>query len=166
MVSFTVAPVARGQRTARVGPWRFGPRVENPKPRDKRLNLYLVAPGDQHHTAAAGEFDHNDVINALPPNGAMVEWDVYWAIVLDPRAHRPLRSEHELIVLAQQRFLPNDLFEFDDLPGHVFLREFLKVQSLRDLERFRDRRRALPRLLLVPAGFAVRAAAREREAAP
>jgi hypothetical protein len=166
VVSFALAPVGRGQRTVRVGPWRFGPRVENPKPRDKRLNLYLVAPGDQHHTAAAPEFDHNDVINALPADGAMVEWDVYWAIVLDPRTQQALHSERELLLLAQQRFLPNDLFEFDDAPGHVFLREFLKVQALPGLDRFRDRNRTLPRLLIVPAGFAVRAAAREREAAP
>jgi len=163
LLDFKVAPVERGQRTVRVGPWRFGPRVENPNPRDKRLNLYLVAPGDLHHTAAAPEFDHNDVINALPEDGAMREWDVYWAIVLDPRADEPLRSERELLLLAQQRFVPNDLFEFDDIPGHPFLRAFLKTGSMRDLDRFRDRRRTLPRLLIVPAGFAVRAAARERE---
>jgi hypothetical protein len=166
LVRFTVAPLERGQRAVRVGPWRFGPRVQNPHPRDKRLNLYLVAPGDQHHTAAAPEFDHNDVLNALPPGDGMLEWDVYWAIVLDPRVQQPLRSERELLLLAQQRFTPNDLFEFDDMPGHMFLREFLKAETLAAMDRFRDRARSLPRLLIVPAGFAVRAAVREFEPAP
>jgi hypothetical protein len=158
-VSFYLAPVEKGQRPFSIGPWQFGARVSDRKPRDKRLNLYLVAPGAQHHAEGYEEFDHNDVINALPPADAVVEWDVYWAIVLDPTLNQDLRSEQDLIVEAQNGFVPGDLFEFQDVPGHAFLRTFLGIDSLEGLAPYRRRDGELPRVIIVPAGFAIRASA-------
>lgn len=166
-MGFEIPPPAKGERVFTLGPWQFGSHVPDPKPRDRRLNLYLVAPGKQHAAEGRDEFDHNDVINAIPEDGKPAEWDVYWAIVLDPKLKADLRNEHDLLAQAQRRFIPNDLFEFDDIPGHQFLRAFLKIDSLAGLEKHRGRNRSLPRLIIVPAGFAVRATVKppEEEAA-
>src|SRR5688572_11600273 len=153
LVRFHIAPVEKGQRVFTLGPWQFGARIADSKPRDQRLNLYLIAPGRQHAAEGHAELDHNDVINAVPKDGKVVEWDVFWAIVLDPKLKTDLRNEHDLLALAQRRFIPGDLFEFRDIPGHRFLREFLKVGSLAGLEKHRGRSRSLPRLIIVPAGF-------------
>ncbi len=161
LVTFNLAPLEKGQQPFSVGPWSFGARVSDLKPRDKRLNLYLVAPGALHRADGFEEFDHNDVINALPPEGAVVEWDVYWVIVLDPALKEELRSEQELIVEAQKGFVPGDLFEFQDVPGQAFLRTFLSLDSLDDLASYRLQNGQLPRVIIVPAGFAVRAIAAE-----
>ena len=163
-VSFRLTPVEKGQRPFSIGPWQFGVRVSDRKPRDKRLNLYLVAPGTQHHAEGREEFDHNDVINALPPGDAVVEWDVYWAIVLDPALRQDLRSEQDLIVKAQEGFVPGDLLEFQDIPGQGFLRAFLEIDSLDGLAPYRRRDGQLPRVIIVPAGFAIRASAALPEA--
>jgi hypothetical protein len=157
LVKFSIPPLEKGQRGFSLGPWQFGARIADPKPRDKRLNLYLVAPGRQHEAEGFDQFDHNDVLNALPEAGKVVEWDVFWAVVLDPKLKADLRNEHDLLEHAQRRFVPGDLFEFDDIPGREFLREFLKIDSLAGLEKHRGRDRSLPRLIIVPAGFAVRA---------
>jgi hypothetical protein len=159
LVSFHLAPVEKGQHPFSIGPWQFGARVSDRKPRDKRLNLYLVAPGTQQHAEGYEEFDHNDVINALPPADAVVEWDVYWVIVLDPALRQDLRSEQDLIVEAQEGFVPGDLFEFQDLPGQAFLRGFLEIDSLAGLAPYRRTDGELPRVIIVPAGFAIRASA-------
>jgi hypothetical protein len=163
LVRFELAPVEEGEKPFTLGPWRFGALVAT-KPHDKRLNLYLVAPGRQHRTAGWEEYDHNDVINALPPGGAVREWDVYWAIVLDPALRQELREERELLLQAQAWFRPGDLFSLEDVPGRVFLGRFVGVHSVRELQRFRRRDRLLPRLIIVPAGFAIRASAYETEA--
>lgn len=165
LVKFQIPPVEKGERMFTLGPWQFGARIADNKPRDKRLNLYLVAPGKQHEADGFDHFDHNDVINAVPADGKVMEWDVFWAIVLDPKLKADLRNEHDLLEQAQRRFVPNDLFEFDDIPGHEFLREFLKIGSLAGLEKHRGRNRSLPRLIIVPAGFAVRAAVEDPAAA-
>jgi hypothetical protein len=164
LVSFRLAAAEKGQRPFTIGPWQFGTRVSDRKPRDKRLNLYLVAPGTQHHAAGYEDFDHNDVLNALPPADAVVEWDVYWAIVLDPTLRQDLRSEQDLIVKAQEGFVPGDLFEFQDIPGQAFLRAFLGIDSLDGLAPYRRRDGRLPRVIIVPAGFAIRARAALPEA--
>ena len=165
LVTFNLAPLQKGQQPFSIGPWQFGARVSDRKPRDKRLNLYLVAPGTQHHAEGYEEFDHNDIINALPPEGVVVEWDVYWAIVLDPALRQDLRSEQQLIVEAQEGFVPGDLFEFHDIPGQAFLRAFLNIDSLAGLAPYRLKDRQLPRVIIVPAGFAIRASAAQPEAA-
>ena len=164
LVSFRLAPAEKGQQPFSIGPWQFGARVSDRRPRDKRLNLYLIAPGTQHHAEGNEEFDHNDVINALPPTEAVVEWDVYWAIVLDPALRQDLRSEQELIVKAQEGFVPGDLFEFQDVPGQAFLRAFLNVDSLAGLAPYRLKDGQLPRVIIVPAGFAIRASAAQPDA--
>jgi hypothetical protein len=163
-VDFHLAPAGKGQPPFSIGPWQFGVRVSDRKPRDKRLNLYLVAPGTQHHSEGYEEFDHNDLINALPPGDAAVEWDVYWAIVLDPTLRPDLRSEQDLIMKAQEGFVPGDLFEFQDIPGQAFLRAFLEIDSLDGLAPYRRRDGQLPRVIIVPAGFAIRASAALPEA--
>jgi len=151
--------VPESPKPAAVGPWRLGPRVSDTKPRDKRLNLYIVAPGTQYHLESGDDFDHNAIINALPEPGKSREYDVYWALVLDPHLHTDFRNERDLIIAAQASFTPNDLFEFDDVPAETFLRALLKLDSLDDLARYRRKNGTLPRVIIVPAGFAITAAA-------
>lgn len=151
--------IAASPKAVTVGPWRLGARVLGPKPLDKRLNLYIVAPGTEYHLEGAEDFDHNAIINALPEAGKAREYDVYWALVLDPHLHADFRSEQELIVTAQAGFAPGDLFEFGDIPAAAFLRAYLKADALADLEKYKREDGTLPRVLLVPAGFAISAAA-------
>lgn len=155
VVHFSFQPLRSGQRF-RVGPWDFGPRSSDTRPRDRRLNLYLVAPGVQQHADGWEDFDHDLVINALPKGEEPAEFDVYWAIVLDPALQAGFAGEHDLLHARQERFLPHDLFEFSDIPGHAFLRAFLKIESLHGLAAYRRSDSSLPRLLIVPAGAAVR----------
>jgi hypothetical protein len=165
-VAFRIAPASRGKRPLVLGPWQFGVPAEFGKPRDGRLNLYLVSPGSGHRVPGWDEFDHNGIVNTVPARrGAVLEWDVYWAIVLDPKLHDELRSEHDLLVAMQAGFRPHDLLEFDDIPGRAFLRTFLEIDSLRGLRRFRRRDGRLPRVVIVPAGFAIRAGAERRTVA-
>ncbi len=156
-VSFTVVIPANRRAQLRVGPWQFGARVEDPKPRDRRRNVYVVVPGDEHRASGWPEYDLNCVVSGLPATDEPVEWDVYWAVALDPTLHEDFRSEQELIVAAQSSFFPPDLLEFDDIPADGFLRTQLKIRSLTDLARFRRKDGTLPRILILPAGFAIRA---------
>lgn len=142
-----------------VGPWRLGARVGDAKPRDKRLNLYLVAPGTQYHLDGSEAYDHNAIVNALPEEGKSREYDVYWALVLDPGLKADFRNERDVILAAQATFVPGDLFEFDDVPTDFLLRTYLKIDSLEGFARFRRRDGTLPRLIIVPAGFAILASA-------
>jgi hypothetical protein len=160
LVRFELAPVPEGEQPFTAGPWRFGARVAS-KPHDRRLNLYLVAPGRQHRTPGWEAYDHNDVINALPLRETPQEWDVYWAIVLDPALRRDLRTERDLLLEAQTGFRPGDMFALEDIPGRAFLQRFVGAESMRDLRRFRRRDGLLPRLIIVPAGFAIRGSAYE-----
>lgn len=148
------------------GPWTFGSLVPDRKPKDKRPNLYVVAPGTQYHNEQSQEFDHNIIISALPHTADEVEWDVYWAIVLDPALHADFRDERELIVAAQDAFAPGDRFDSGDIPGAAFLRTFLHIDSVAGLESFRRADGTLPRLIIVPAGFLVRASAVDPDAPP
>jgi hypothetical protein len=161
-------PQGKRERTFMLGPWRFGAKVVMPakgaadKPHDKRLNLYIVAPGSQNDSAGADDFDHTVIINAKPQvDGAETEFDVYYAVVLDPRLKMDDKSESELILSAQEEFMPGDLFEFDDLPSADFLSAVMQIESVGDLRRFRKRNGAFPRVAIVPAGFALRAAVGE-----
>lgn len=166
LVRFDLTPLQKGQQPFAFGPWQFGARVFDRKPRDNRLNLYLVFPGKLHQAEGYADFDHNDIINALPPEGASVEWDVYWVILLDPALREDIRSEREMILQAQEGFTPGDLFEFQDVPGHAFLSAFLNIDSLDDLASYRLQDGRLARIIIVPAGFAVRASAAAPEAEP
>ncbi len=165
IVHFTVETPAAGGRAEVLGPWELGARAGDRKPRDKRLNLYVVAPGQQYRSEAWAEFDHNLVINDLPVEGAAVEWDVFYAVVLDPKLRDDLRSERDLLVAAQERFVPGDLYDIEDAPGEGLLRGRLHVESLEDLAAYRNPDGSLPRLVLQQAGFAIRATASAEAAA-
>ncbi len=157
-VDFRTAPPAPGQRALKLGPWRFGAHTAHATPRDKRPNLYLVAPrgsdplGGKAVAATA-------VINTVPLDNAAVDWDVYWVLVLDPQAQQDFRSERELLLTAQNEFQPDEGFAFHDIPSGAFLRRYLKINSLEGLEKYRRHSGNLPQLLIVPAGFTVRASA-------
>ena len=155
-VPFSVQEPGNRSAQLRVGPWLLGVRAADSKPRDRRLNLYVVFPGTQHRAPGWPEYDHNCVLSDLPSTADAVEWDVYWAVVLDPTLQEDFRSEQELVLAAQSSFIPPDLLEFNDLPAEGFLRAQMKVRSLADLARFRRKDGTLPRLLITPAGYAVR----------
>jgi hypothetical protein len=159
-----VAPRPGSKPGFNVGPWHYGEAVLDARPRDVRPNVYLVSPGEQHHNDRWEQFDHNTVINLLPASDAAAEWDVYWAIVLDPALHHDFRSERELLVAAQSEFTPGDLFEFSDVPGRAFLRSFLHIDSLGKLKRFRHKNGRMPRLIIVRAGLTIRATAGQVDA--
>ncbi len=146
-----------GQHAFAFGPWQLGARIPDPRSSDRRPNLYLVVPGPQHQNLDGGdEWDHNAIISIMPPDGRAFEWDVYWAIILDPTLH-DVRSERDLLVAGEALFTPSDLFEFDDLPSAQFLREYLRIDSLVDLARYRRKDGRLPRLIILPSGYAIRA---------
>lgn len=114
-------------------------------------------PGSQYTSAGNPEYDHNLVVNTLTHEKPR-EWDIFWCIVLDPRLGDDLRSEHDLLVAAQQSFKPADLFDVEDIPAHDVLREKAGIESFADLMRYRRKDGSLPRLLILPAKLAVSAA--------
>src|SRR5262249_46724848 len=92
------APEVTGtHRPARLGPWDLGERLsaDQETPRDQRLNLYVVVPGGQYHSASHPEYDHNLVINKYPVDHKPREWDIFWCLQLDPSLPTDLRSEHD-----------------------------------------------------------------------
>jgi hypothetical protein len=166
MVPFKVMEPANRKSQLRVGPWLLGVRADDPKPRDRRRNLYVVFPGSQHRAPGWPDYNHNCVLSDLPATEEPVEWDVYWAVALDPTLHEDFRSEQELVMAAQSGFFPPDLLEFNDLPAEGFLRAQMKVRSLGGLVRFRRKDGTLPRLLITPAGYAIRGSSEPRSAEP
>jgi len=153
------APESAGKaRIASLGPWALGQRLPEDKPLDKRLNLYVVIPGKQYHSTTAAEYDHNLVINALT-HDQVKEWDIFWCFVLDPQLDEDFRNEHDLLVAAHQSFTPADLFDLEDVPGHELLREKTEIQSLAELSYYRRKDGSFPRVVILPAHAAVRAAA-------
>jgi len=161
-VPFHVVEQGSRWNQLRVGPWLMGVRAADSKPSDQRRNLYVVFPGNQHRAPGWPEYDHNCVLSGLPATDEPVEWDVFWAVVLDPTLHEEFRSERELVLAAQSGFFPPDLLEFNDLPAEGFLRAQMKVRSLGDLTPFRRKDGTLPRLLIAPAGYAVRGSSEPR----
>ncbi len=157
-VDFRTAPPAPGQRALKLGPWRFGAHTVPATPRDKRPNLYLVAPAGSDPLAGKAAAA-TAVINTVPLESAVVDWDVYWVLVLDPQAQQNFRSERELLVTGQNEFQPEAGFAFSDIPSAAFLRRYLKINSLQGLDKYRRRSGNLPQLIIVPASFTVRAAA-------
>jgi hypothetical protein len=161
LVSFQLAPVPPGGKVRKVGPWQFGPQVSFPTPRDRRLNLYVVVPGSEHRLPGYQAYDHNDIINHMPAGGGPVEWDVYWALVLDPSLGGEFRSEDEILLATQKEFHPGADFQFEDMPSAEFLRDIVKITSFEALEKYRRPSGNLPQVLILPADFAVRASAHE-----
>lgn len=161
-VAFEIVPALGKEKSATVGPWRLGAKVGESKPHDNRLNLYIVVPGDdfQSENDNTALYDHNRVINMVPKEGGEAEFDVYWAVALEPHLTRDFHSEAELLAAAQRRFVPGDLFEVKDAPGAAFMREVLLIDSLAELQPQRRKDGSLPTVLILPAGFAIRGSAR------
>ncbi len=147
---------AGSRQLASLGPWVFGPRLEEGKPLDKRLNLYVVIPGKQHRSPASPEYDHTLIVNALTQDNPR-EWDIYWCLVLDPKLREDFQSERELIVAAHETFRPADLFDLEDVPSRDVLAEEFGASTLEDMRRYRHKDGSMPRLLILPARFAIRA---------
>lgn len=160
------APEITGtHRPARLGPWDLGERLsaDQETPRDKRLNLYVVVPGGQYHSASHPEYDHNLVINKYPSDHNAREWDIFWCLQLDPSLPTDLRSEHDLLQAAHQRFKPPASFALREVPASAVMAERLSVVKVEDLKRFRHKDGSLPRMLIVPAHLAVRATAEQQK---
>lgn len=154
LISF---PNSAGGKPFRLGPWRYGAKLAEDKPRDGRLNMYVVIPGDENRNDDQPEFDHTLIINAAAEADKARDYDAYWVVVLDPKLKLPLRTERDLLLSGQARFIPHDLFDFEDLPSAQFLRGALKMETMQDLARFRNKDGSLPRSLTLPAGFALQA---------
>jgi hypothetical protein len=151
--------VTGAQRLANFGPWSLGERLTEGKPLDGRLNLYIVVPGTQYRSPAHPEYDHNRIVNKYTIDGKPREWDIFYCFVLDSRLQGDIRSESDLLVAAHQTFRPADLFDLSDMPASDMMQEKLGINALSDLRKYRRKNGALPRLLIVPAGLAVRATA-------
>jgi hypothetical protein len=156
-IKFVPESPARRQRIVNVGPWTIGARVGDGKPSDKRLNLYIVAPGKQYQLSDHAEFNHNLVINAVPKEDKQAEYDVWWALVLDPTLEADFQDEHELILAAQGRFEPSRGYDVKQAPSFAILQRFLKIHDNTGLEEYIREDKTLPRVLIVPAKFAIRA---------
>ncbi len=156
LVQMTVVP---GREDFKIGPWRISAQVQRDRPKDGHPNLYVAAPGTQYATSGAEQYSHNEVVSVVSQKPDPREWDVYFAIVLDPGLHEDFRSEQQLIIATQDDFQPAADFNFDDIPGAVFLRENLGIDSLDGLELYRRSDGKLPRLIIVPSKVTLKASA-------
>jgi hypothetical protein len=145
-------------RKLRVGNVLLGQLLPGKKPADDRPNVYITIPGNQYG-ATPGAPGFTLVLNELPRKEGTVDWDVYWALRLDPALEIDITGERELILTAQESFVPAAAVSFGDLPAAAALREYLHIDSFAGLDGYRRPDGALPRVLIVPAGFAVRASA-------
>lgn len=160
VVKFTSAAATKSKRVLAVGPWNLGEKV-NPGNNDMRPNLYFVFPGTQHQAEGRPDFDHNEVLSAVPKEES--NFDVYWVVVLDPAAVQDFTSEQQIILATQETFAPSDNFPFEQIPSAGFLRTFLKVRDMVGLERFKRADGDLPRVAIIPAKITVKALAEEME---
>lgn len=163
------APEATGtRREARLGPWDFGERLspDDEKPRDKRLNLYVVVPGDQYRSPSHPEYNHNLVVNKYTVDGKPREWDIFWCFALDPSLKPDLRGERDLLLSAHNTFRLPDNFQVSQLPAGAVLKEKLSVTGADNLKRFRRKDGSFPRMLIVPARLALRAVAEREPSGP
>lgn len=147
-------------REFKFGPWPVGARTSGrSKPSDHSPNLYLAVPGSQFERTGNEAFNHNRILSSIPKGGGAWDWDVYWALVLDPTLAIDFHSERELLVAAQEEFMPPADFTIDQIPGHVVLRDHLKIRSLEQLKKYRHPDGTLPGVLIIPAGVSVRGTA-------
>ncbi|HXB20040.1 MAG TPA: hypothetical protein VNV88_01605 [Candidatus Solibacter sp.] len=153
------------RQLASLGPWVFGPRLQEGKPLDKRFNLYVVIPGKQYRSPVSPEYDHTLIVNALTHENPR-EWDIFWCLALDPKLREDFHNEKDLIAAAQQSFRPADLFDLEDVPARNVLADEFGVRTLADMRRYRHKDGSLPRLLILPARFAIRATVELAESAP
>jgi hypothetical protein len=159
-VQLTTFPARFFRHAASVGPWQLG-RALRQKPNDHRPNLYVVIPGKQNHLDGWEEFDHNVILSLLPAEGKAPEWDVYWALVLDPTFKEDVRGERELLLVAQTEINPSQPPEFEQIPAAVFLRKVMRIETIEELDSYRRKNGTLPQVIIVPAGFAIKASAAE-----
>ncbi len=160
VVRFKSPPEGKPVRALAVGPWNLGERV-NPGNNDMRPNLYFVFPGTQHQADGRPDFDHNQVLSAVPKEES--NFDVYWVVVLDPSAVQNFTSEQQIILATQETFAPSESFPFEQVPSAGFLRTFLKVNDLSGLAKFKRPDGALPRVAIIPAKATLKAMAEEIE---
>jgi hypothetical protein len=158
LVKLHSIPGADRKHTLVLGPWNLGEKV-NAKRNDTRPNLYFVAPGMQHRVKGHPEYDHNEVLSAVPDERSY--FDVYWVVVLDPTLYHDFTSEQQIILATQQTFVPPEDFTFDEIPAAGFLRRFLKITQLDQLEKYRRPDGGLPQVAIITAGFTVNAVAEE-----
>jgi hypothetical protein len=144
-------------RMVKYGRWDLGEGLKDGKLRERRLNLYVVLPGGQYHSMLHRRYNHTLVINKYTLDGRAREWDIFWCLVLDPKLHSDIRSEHDILEAGQQRFRPGKDFKLGRIPSHTAMAEELNVKSVASLRRYRRRDGSLPRLLIVPAHRAIRA---------
>jgi hypothetical protein len=153
VMKLAAGPYSAGEHTLVVGPWNMGPRV-SPKPNDKRPNLYFVIPGTQHQVSGEARYDNTMILSAVPDDPK--EFDVYWAVVLDPAVTEDFTGEKQLLAAHQATFAPPDDFSFDQIPSAAFLKAQTKISSLDGLKKYRLADGSLPRVAIITAGFAVR----------
>ena len=159
-VKFKSEPSGKSRHVLAVGPWNLGEKV-NPGNNDLRPNLYFVFPGTEHQADGRPDFDHNQVLSAVPKEES--NFDVYWVVVLDPAAVQDFTSEQQIILATQETFEPSEDFPFEQIPSAGFLRTFLKVSDMEGLERFKRPDGELPRVAIIPAKVTVKALAEEIE---
>lgn len=147
------------RRMATFGPWNLGERLSDGKPMDGRLNLYVVVPGTQYHSAAQPEYNHNRIVNKYTVDGKVRDWDIYYCFIIDPKLPNDFRSENDLLMAAHQTFRPAELFDVSDMPSGEMIREKLGIQSMAQMGKYRRSRHTLPQVLIVPARLAVRGTA-------
>lgn len=132
-----------------LGPWHFAAAVQA-KPKDGRPNLYIVSPGTEYHADASSEFDHTLVTSAFRQDADELDFDVYYAVALDPSFDKEMRDENAIIMAAQETFTPGEQFDLSQIPGAAFLRE-INLTKVSDLDGFRRANGSLPRVVIVPA---------------
>lgn len=159
-VKFKSESAGKSAHVLAVGPWNLGEKV-NPGNNDMRPNLYFVFPGAQHKADGRPDFDHNQVLSAVPKEES--NFDVYWVVVLDPAAVQDFTSEQQIILATQETFEPSEDFPFEQIPSAGFLRTFLKVNDVAGLERFKRPDGDLPRVAIIPAKITVKALVEEIE---
>lgn len=155
-----------GSSIFKVGPWKISTQVVHERPRDGHPNLYIVAPGTQYVDTVTERYDHNEIISYVPTKLGAQDWDVYFAIILDPNLHENFYSEHRLIVATQDDFAPAADFKFEDIPGASFLREYLNIRSIEELGYYKRLNGRFPRLIIVPAKLSLKASVPDSDNAP
>jgi hypothetical protein len=158
LVNLHSVPGKDAKHTLVIGPWNLGEKV-NPKRNDKRPNLYFVSPGTQHRVENHPEYDHNEVLSAVPDEQSY--FDMYWVVVLDPSVKEEFTSEQQIILATQQTFVPSEEFTFEQIPSAGFLRRLLKISDLAGLEKYRRSDGGLPQVAIITAGFTVNGVAEE-----
>lgn len=153
-------PRESGEHALLVGPWNFGPKVSS-KPKDKRPNLYIVVPGTLHRVASYPDYDHTEILSATADEPK--DFDIYWALVLDPSVNDDFNAERQLIMATQGTFSPGEDFTFEQIPCAGFLRDHLKISTVKGLDKYRRPDGSLPRVAIVTAGFAVRLSVEEQD---